>query len=223
MLKPFRSAVVLAAVPLLSVALAAPSNARSHWVYKSSDTSASADWVEWGELPNVVGNAHVGFLEVSGTGSNVELWGKVIDYQCDEGEYPGGGGGHDAFEEEPGEEECDFTGIREISGGTVTFSVDRKLTGARLTGTLVVANHGAPGQATPPVDMTWTGQGGLWSTTYIDQYTEGGTKYYSKYESTGRDALVSGHIGIMDFTDDADDESFASIQRTKTFERGSTR
>lgn len=225
MIKPIRSAVALTAVPLLTLSMAAPAEARSHWIYKSSSTSASAEWIEWGSLPGVEGNAHVGFLEVYGSGTDVELWGKVFDYQCDPGEFPGGGGGHGevhAFdEEEPSE--CDFAGKRLIHGGDVQFSVDRKLTSARLTGTLAVENHATPGSATPPVDMTWTGQGGLFESTYIDEYNEDGERYYSKYEETWRDATVTGFIGIMDFTDDTDDESWASISKTNVFERGSSR
>lgn len=222
MIRSIRVAAVLAAVPLLATALgAAPADARSRWMYKSTQTTAEAQWIEWGELPGVVGNAHVGYLEASGSGAATRVWGEVYDYQCDEGEYPGGGGHGEALaEEEPGEGECDFTGERYIDRGTAVLAIDKKLTMATLKGNLQVDNHGV--SANPPVDMTWTAIGGLSSSTWIEEYDDGTERYYYKYERTSRDASVTGYIGVMDFTDDADDESYAALATTKTFERGSS-
>ncbi|MDP3891694.1 hypothetical protein [Nocardioides sp.] len=231
MIRSLRSTALLAVVPLLATTLAAtPAEARSKWMYKSSETTAEAEWVEWGELPGVEGNAHVGYLEARGSGATTQVWGKVFDYQCDEGEYPGGGGGggghgkaffDDDEDKPPKEGECDFTGKRKISRGTAVLSIDKKLTAASLTGNLRVENHGAA--ATPPVNMTWAGIGGLYEKTWIEEYDDGTLRYYSKYERTSRAALVTGFIGIMDFTDDADDESYAWLARTKSFERGMSR
>lgn len=222
--RKFISAVALTVVPVASLAMTLPAEAASRWMYKSSGESASAEWVEYGELAGVGGNVHVGYLEAETSSDGGEVWGKVIDYQCDEGETPGGGGHGEhiaEYDEEESEPECDVMSYRWMEGGDVTFEVDKKLNTARLTGTLWVDNHGSA--ATPPVDMTWTGTGDLSESIWYEKYSEGGSTYTYKYESTSREALVNGRIGAMGFTDDADDESWGSIQRTKMFERGSSR
>src|SRR5918999_453285 len=222
-IRSMTATAALATVPLLAITLAAtPAEARSKWMYKSSETTAEADWIEWGTLPGgVPGNAHVGYLEASGSGSSTQVWGKVFDYECDEGEFPGGGGhGEEVLEEEPSQDKCDFAGVRKIETGTAVLTIDKKLTRATLTGNLSVSNH--DGSANPPVNMTWTGIGGLVDSTWIEEYDDGVERYYSKYERTSREALVTGNIGIMDFTDDEDDESYAALATTKTFERGSS-
>lgn len=215
------SLAMLTITPVLTLAITAPADAASRWMYKSADISASAGWVEYGQLTGVGGNVHVGYLEARTSASGGEVWGEVIDYQCEEGEVPGGGhGGHGEYDEEP-EPGCDVVSFRWIDGGDVSFSVNKKLDTARLTGTLYVDNHGAG--ATPPVDMTWTGTGDVSHNVWYEKGSTGGHRYVYKFESSYRQADVTGFIGAMGFTDDADDESAGSIQRTKTFERGSSR
>lgn len=218
------SAAVAAAVPLASIALTSPADAASRWMYKSSAERASTEWVEYGELAGVEGNVHVGYLDARESSSGGEVWGEVVDYLCDEGEVPGGGhGGHIAEydEEYPEEGYCDVMSYRWIDGGDVTFTVDKKLNTARLTGTLFVDNHGA--SAAPPVDMTWTGFGDTSRNVWYDKYTSDGETYVYKYDATERSATVDGFIGAMGFTDDADDEAWGSMSITKEFERGSSR
>ncbi len=111
--------------------------------------------------------------------------------------------------------------VRYIKDGDITLVVDRKLQTARLTGTLEVDSHGAT--ARPPVDMTWTGIGDLSSFTSFEKGSEGGSTYVYKYESTSREATVTGFIGAMGFTDDADDVSEGYIEKTKSYERGTSR
>ena len=220
------SLAILAITPVVTLTMTAPADAASRWMSKSSQTSASAEWTEHGQLNGVGGNVHIGYLEARTSASGGEVWGEVIDYQCEEGEVPGGGGhgGHGEFtaeyDEEP-EPACDVMSFRWIEADDVSFSVDRKLNTARLTGTLFVDNHGTA--ATPPVDMTWNGTGVLSRNVWYERGSEGGSRYLYKYESTSRQADVTGSIGAMGFTDDTDDESWGSIQRTKTFERGSSR
>ena len=113
------------------------------------------------------------------------------------------GGGHGGHLEEPvllvEETPCDFLGIRFMDAGDVTFTVDKKLSTARLTGTRVVGNPGA--SATPPVDMTWTGFGEVSQSLWYEK----------------------GYIGAMGFTDDADDASSGSIAKTRSYERTTSR
>jgi hypothetical protein len=221
------SLAMLTVTPVITLAMTAPADAASRWMYKSSEHIASAQWIEYGALNGVDGNVHVGYLQAQTSASGGNVWGEVVDYQCDEGEVPGGGGhggpgefSGDYFDEEP-EPTCDVMSFRWIEGNDVNFTVAKKLNTARLTGTLYVDNHGAG--ATPPVDMTWTGTGDLSHTTWYEKGTEGGSRYVYKYESTYRQADVTGFIGAMGFTDDADDQSSGSIQKTKTSERGSSR
>ena len=209
-------ALALVAVP----ALAPAAQAADRWSYRSTDEGASTEWIEYGALNGIEGNVHVGFLDVGATSDGAKVFGKVIDYACDPGETPGGGGhgGHGTLEEEP---TCDVMSERYIKGGTVTFVMDRKLQTARLTGNLEVDNHGAT--ARPPVDITWTGTSDLASTTSYEKGTEGGTSYVYRYDRTSRDAAVTGAIGPMGFTDDTDDVSTGLIYRSKSYKRSTSR
>ena len=86
------TAAVLSLVPLASLAVTVPAEAGDRWTYRSSSEGASAEWVEYGELPGVGGNVHVGFLQAETSSSGGRVFGKVFDYACDPGEVPGGGG-----------------------------------------------------------------------------------------------------------------------------------
>jgi hypothetical protein len=220
-LRKILAAATVAVVPVASLAMTSTSaDASTRWMYKSSAERASVEWTEYGELNGVEGNVHVGYLEAETSSSGGYAWGKVIDYFCEEGEVPGGGGHHgeEYYEEEPS---CDVMSYRWMDGDDISFTVDRKLNTARLTGTLYVDNHGS--SATPPVDMTWTGVGDLSQSTSYEKGTDGDSTYVYKNESTFRQADVTGYIGAMGFTDDADDESWGYIEKSKTFERGSSR
>ncbi len=220
-----RSATTLTVLPLAALAITVPAaDAGDRWTSRSSSEQATAEWTEYGELPNVEGNVHVGYLKAETSSTGGDVFGKVLDYFCEEGEVPGGGGhdGHvgSSLEHEEGPT-CDFLGKRSLEGGDVSFTMDRKLDAARLTGTLLVDNHGS--SAAPPVDMIWTGLGDLSQNAWYEKGSEGGYNYVYKYESTSREATVTGYIGAMGFADDSDDESSGVIARTKSFERGSTR
>lgn len=208
------SAALLTVVPLASLAIMTPADASTKWMYRSSDKEATVEWTEYGPLNGVEGNVHVGYLEAEASSSGGQAWGEIVDYYCEEGETPGGGGHGEYYEEEP---ECDVMSYRWIEGDDITFTIDKKLETARLTGTLYVDNHGA--SATPQVDVLWTGFGDIYDSTSYEKGTDGDSTYVYKYESTYRDAEVTGFMGAMGFTDDADDESWGSIALTKSYER----
>lgn len=85
-------------VPLIAVGTA---EAGEKWSFRASGSNASVDWVEYGELPGIPGNIHIGSLWVDSSSSYVDVFGVVEDWTCPPGEFPdGGGGGHD---EEPGQ------------------------------------------------------------------------------------------------------------------------
>jgi hypothetical protein len=205
-----------------TVPLGAPAGASSMGMSRSSGTSATADWTEFGTLPGIAGNVHVGSLFVNGSSRNrAYVYGSVADWTCREGERPpdGGHGHSDAdfdFEPpwpEPEPSTCTLESFRSIYGdpSTVSFTVDKRLTEARLTGQLSVSDHGTGSAASPPVDMTWTGTGDLYSSTGSGTFSDGDSTYRYRYSFSGRSADVDGRIGAMGFTDDPDDESSGQL------------
>lgn len=196
---------------------AAPAAASSMGMFRSSGTVANASWVEFGILPGIRGNAHVGSLAVDASSrTSTYVFGNVADWTCPAGQRPPEGGhGHVLEDEPPPEPEtnCTLESVRGIFGhpSMVSFSVDKRLTTARLTGNLSVSDHGTGSAASPPVDMTWTGSGPLYSSTESGSFTDGGSTYRYRYSFSGRDADVDGRIGAMGFSDDADDESSGQL------------
>lgn len=204
-----RAGTVLAAL-LTSLALvvtAAPAQAGSMFFSKSSGRMATLDWLEVGTLPGVQGNAHLGtlFVEEQSRGG-AYVFGYVLDLECPEGVTPGHGGGHGEGEEPS----CTEVGFRFIDGGDVTFTMDRKFGKARLTGTLAVSDHGTP-LGNPPVDITLTGVGNTYRSTDSGRYSDGTTSYSYRYSFTGRQASVSGRIGVMVFDDEPGEYSNAQM------------
>lgn len=221
--KRWAAAAALAVAPLIAVSAAGPAHAGESWTYRASGMNASAEWLELGTLPGVAGNAHVGWLQVdAASSSRADVYGDVADWTCPDGELPPDGGGPHHDEEEP-ETNCVFEGARNIFGGDVQFTMDRKLNTARLTGSLFVENHDTGEGANPPVDMTWTGVGTTSSSVETSRYTEGRTKYQSRYTSTSRNADVDGFIGAMGFTDDPDDQSYGYVGRYTIHDRSTSR
>lgn len=209
---------LLASVTLLATPALAGSSGQS----RSSGTTASVQWIEVGELPGIAGNVHTGDLFVDGSTRQASVYGSVVDWTCPPGELPNGGGGHGIEDGPPEESNCAEEGLRFISGdpADVTFTMDKKLNTATLTGFLTVSSHGpGGGVARPPVDMTLTGFGGVATSKFTDTYSDGTFSYRFSYTSTYRQATVAGRIGPMDFTDDADDQSAASMGTYKSMDR----
>ena len=211
---------VAALTPLAVAASTAPAEAGSMFFYKTSGTTASADWLEVGVLPGVPGNIHFGFMQVENLGSGeANVFGVVEDLTCPDGVIPDGpGGGHG----EPGEDGCVNEGVRFIEGGDVTFTMDRKFTTARLTGTLVVYGHEGP-TGNPPVNMTWTGFGDLYRSVESGRYNDGTSSGSYRYTFSGRDAQVTGNIGAMIFDNTTGEWSNAGLGTYKSIQRDRTR
>ena len=221
-----KSALATAVSLPLVVAFAAPAEAGSRWSWRSTDLTANASWMEMGPLQGVGGNVHVGFLEVSKSGW---AWGEVLDWTCPEGELPpshGGGHGEKNVAEDDWEEpktNCVVESYREIYGEGLAVRINRKLTTATVTGTLQVSDHETGTGGAPGVNMTFTGFGTVAQDSWTEKGSDGGSTWVYKYESRTRQATVDGSIGAMGFTDDADDVSSASLQQTKSYERGTSR
>lgn len=222
-----RRVTVAALVACAAIAPAAPASAGTSGRYASRGTTASASWIEFGVLPggSVAGNAHVGELFVDGGTRVPQVFGQVADWTCPEGERPPYGGGPHHDEPPPPEESaCTLESVRFITGTTdLRFSIDPKLTTARLTGALAVSDHGSGTAVNPPVDMTWTGVGATVTDRVSGSYSDGTTTYTFRYAFSGRAATVDGRIGPMLFTDDADDESTGSLGSYRNMERFRTR
>lgn len=218
-----RLAMGAAASAAVTLVAASPATAAEMFFSKSSSTIVTTSWLEVGPLPGVKGNTHIGDMQVEDMGrGRARIFGVVFDLTCAPGQVPSvPGGGHG---EPPAEDACTLEGERFIEGGTVTFTIDRKLTKATLTGNLAVgAGHGGP-TAAPPVNITWTGVGSTSTTresgTSVDEF---GT-YTFRYTFTGRDATVAAgsRIGVMVFDDEAGEGSQAQMgnQRSSSRFRG---
>jgi hypothetical protein len=212
----------LSTATLSAVALVpSPAMASSMYFSKSSGTFASAKWLEVGALPGVAGNAHFGDMRVEDLGKGrARASGIVFDVQCEAGVEPyNPGGGHGG---PPAEGPCQSVGERFIDGGTLTFTMDRKFSTARLTGNLAVQSHGTGSASTPKVDMTWTGTGDVFSErssgTFTDEY---GTSSY-RYTFSGRNATIEAGsaIGAMVFDDEPGETSVARLGSYREVSRG---
>ncbi|WP_100499652.1 hypothetical protein [Geodermatophilus chilensis] len=220
-----RLATVTAAAAALAVAVPSPALAGDLFFSKSSGIQVTTTWLEIGELPaaaNAPGNAHFGDLYVEDLGNGrARVFGTVHDVECDEGTTPylplGGGHGEPAPPDGP----CQLLGTRFVEGGQVTFTVDKKLTKATLSGTLAVGSGHGDTTGTPAVDITWTGIGATYSErqsgTFVDAY---GTWTY-RYDFTGRDAAVTpgSRIGPMVFDDEAGEYSQSLLGKYRQSDR----
>lgn len=192
---------------LLTVAPAA--HARSSSSYRESGRAAATDWIQWDNTPvgsGPFGNVHVGYLSAEETSKGLaDVFGFIEDYDCEPGEFPGGGGHFEEFEEEEPEEGCDWLGFRFIEDYDISFTMDRKLESARLTGQLTVhgGGHGEGGVVGRPfADVIWTGFGDLDTTRYTSRWREGDTFGSDSYRAKGRSATMTGSIGPMGFDPD---------------------
>lgn len=113
-------------------------------------------------------------------------------------------------------EGCTYLGDRFLEGDTnIAMTVDTAAKVATITGNLVVSTggHGEPGDVLgrPPVNITITG--GEWQ-KWESSYSVRSADYRYSDSQKGTDwngGAVTGAIGVMDFANDADDESFGSF------------
>lgn len=220
------AAAVAAALALLLLMTMAPTpaGAKSSFMSRTSGAAADTFWTqidgtEAGTSP--FGNVHIGWLYAYEMAKGrAEVFGAIEDYDCEEGEVPGGG--HFEDEEEPEGDFCDFKGFRWIEGYDIPFSIDKKLTQARLTGTLTVygGGHGDGGVVgQPPADIVWSGVGTVTSERHTYRYKDGDSTESGTYRASIRSATMSGHIGPMGFDPDLSGGSitnFKSSYRSRT-------
>lgn len=227
------AAVAVTAVLALLLLLlgAAPADARSSFMSRASGVAASTYWTQVDGTPtgtSALGNVHIGDLYAyETTKGKADVFGFIEDWDCEEGELPWGGGPHAADEPWPPDEEppppggCEWKGFRFIESSDVPFSVDKKLSQARLTGTLTVygGGHGEEGVVGRPyADVIWNGVGDVTTEKFTFRYREGGTTYTSTYESTSRGATMAGVLGPMGFDPDLSG-GWISNFKTSTKER----
>lgn len=226
-----RTGVAAAAVTLALLLLgvgAAPADARSSFMSRTSGSSAETYWtqvdgVEPGTSP--LGNVHIGSLYAyETTRGQAEVYGSISDWDCPVGELPWDGGPHDAssqaWEEEPPPSNCQWKGSRFIEAYGIAFMVDKKLTQARLTGTLTVygGGHGEGGViGRPYADIIWTGVGGVFTDKHTYRYRDAGTMEASTWLSSNRSATMGGILGPMGFDPDLSGGSISSFRTSSKF------
>lgn len=203
-----RAALALATSATLVATTAVAAQAGSMWFSRSSGRIVTASWLEVGELPgNVPGNIHFGSMSVEDLGEGAAaVFGEVYDLTCPEGVIPedpwGGGHGDEGGELDNG---CVHEGVRWIEGGDVTFTLDKRLAGATLTGNLDVYGHDGDPAGSPAVNISWTGTGDTYKSTITGRDSDGSSSYQYRYAFSGRAATTTGNMGAMVF-DDAEGE-----------------
>ena len=223
MLRRVATLIVVAATALAMTA--APALAGSMSLYKQSSRAAQTFWIQVDGIPtgsSPLGNVHVGDLFVYQTSPGQgDVFAFIDDFDCEPGKLPGGGGhGFEEEEEEPSG--CEYVGSRVAEGSGLTFTIDRKLTTARLTGQLTVygGGHGDGGViGTPNADITWTGVGPLIKQSSTWTYNDGTTTYSDRYRSTDRNAVMSGTLGPMGFDPELSGgqiSKFSSMSKSRT-------
>lgn len=196
---------------LLLLALgAAPADAKSSFMSRASGATADTFWTQVDGTPtgaSPFGNVHVGWLYAyETTKGSADVFGGIDDFDCEEGDLPFGGGPHDPIDDEPyPPNSCEYIGSRFIDSSGIEFSIDKKLSQARLTGTLTVygGGHGDGGVVGRPyADIVWTGTGGVLTEKHSYRYKDDGVTYSGTWSSIGRSATMSGVLGPMGFDPD---------------------
>lgn len=220
MLRRIATLIVVAATALAMTA--APALAGSRSLYKESSRAAQTFWTQVDGTPtgsSPLGNVHVGDLYVYQTSpgkGDVFAW--IDDFDCKPGKLPGGGG--HGFEEEPSG--CEYVGSRYAEGFGLTFTINKKLTTARLTGQLKVfgGGHGDGGViGRPKADIIWTGVGPVIRQSSTWTYNDGTSTYTDRYRSSDRNAVMSGILGPMGFDPDLSGgqiSKFTAMSKSRT-------
>lgn len=208
-----RQAGIVAAALAASLAMTAMSppaaDARSSSMYRETGRAVSTDRVQIdGTVPgsNPLGNTHVGQLSAyETTQGKATAWGKILDWDCEEGELPAGGhhGVEISHHDAPHPGSCDFIGSRWLEGDDLDVAMDRKVTIATLQGQLVAygGGHGADSGAVgyPQADIVWTGIDGTYTSRWTSRYSDEATTWTESYRSTERGATMGGTLGPMGF------------------------
>lgn len=209
-----RRAGVLTLAALLSLLLlatsAGPAAAKSSFMSRASGSTADTYWTQVDGTPpgsSPFGNVHIGYLYAyETTTGKADVFGFIADWDCPEGELPSGGDPHalpaEGSDEEPPPGNCESKGSRFIESFDVPFQIDKKLSQARLTGTLTVygGGHGEGGVVGRPyADIVWTGVGGTFTEKHSYRYRDGGTMESGTWQASSRSATMSGILGPMGF------------------------
>lgn len=200
-----RIATLFVVVSTTMAMTAGPALAGSMYLFKESGRAAQTSWTQIdGTDPGTspVGNVHVGSLYVFETSNgHGDAFAYIDDWDCEPGELPDGGG--HGFEEEPSG--CTYLGFRYGEGFGLSFTMDRKLEKAHLSGQITVygGGHGEGGVVgTPTANITWTGVGPVIKQSSTWRYNDGSSSYTDRYRSSDRNALMSGTLGPMGFDPD---------------------
>ena len=192
-----RAAVGVAAIA--AAATAVPAQAGSSYLSRTTGRTAGVEWVQVLDMrARGFGNVHLGWLSAYETAPGVaDVFSTIDDYDCPEGQLPGGGHG----EEDPSG--CVYVTTRFLEGQGISFTVDNRLTKAHLEGALNASTggHEGPGDSlgTVGANFTWNGTGDLTKSTTTFRYRENGTTFSETYRSSRRAATMTGVLGPMLF------------------------
>jgi hypothetical protein len=210
--------VVVAMLTLGVVAGPSPALAASMFFSKSSGTVASVSFLEVGEEAGVEGNYHFWDLQAEDLGrGRAQVFGNVFDVQCEAGVDPYLPGWEGAEPDPSGG--CDVVGFRYVEGSTVSLSIDRKLSSARLTGTVNVYIEDSPTPVATTVDLTWTAVGDTSTSRESGRYTDSYGTYSYRYTFTGRNAAVSGSIGSTTVGDEDGEVVYGQLGKYRSADR----
>lgn len=174
--------------------------------FRTDGTNASTYWTQVDGPPAAdpttqpFGNVHVGWLDVwqTSTGKG-EAFAWIEDFRCPEGVLPYHGG----HGEEPTGPTCEWIGSRNGYGKDMAFTIDKKLTTARLTGrlTMTAGGHGGDGTVVgnPKADITWKGTGNTYRSAGTYRSSDGASRWMDRYTYTSRQATMGGILGPMGF------------------------
>ncbi|HVF20933.1 MAG TPA: hypothetical protein VNA14_11935 [Mycobacteriales bacterium] len=212
-----RAAVGVAA--LAAIVSAVPANAGSSYLSRTTGRAASTDWVQVLDLRSRgFGNVHIGWLSAYETSNGVaDVFAAIDDYDCPDGELPSGGHGE--------ESNCTYVTSRFLEGTGISFTLDRRLTSARLEGVLNASTggHEGPGDSlgTVGANFTWNGTGELQKSTATFRYRDNGVSYSETFRSSRRAATMTGVLGPMLFEQAAVANGSIEQFRNKTQSRES--
>lgn len=204
-----RAVLAGAAVATATATLtASPASAGSMFSMRDSGRTASVEWSATGESSAMAGNTFRGELQIDDLGSGTaNVHGYVDNFDCDPGEVPWG----DYW----GDPACDELDRLEVTASGATFSMDRKFGSATLSATVELSSWSRPTSSTATVNLTWTGEGDITTSTETVRSKEGDTTYQSRHTVAQREAMVVGDFGGLSIADSGTMRSYRMMNRAR--------
>lgn len=216
-----RTALRLAAVALIAVpalgGTASPASAASTDRTSTTAFSASAFWIQYGQVPGdrAAGNVHLGQLQASEyQPGRASLSAFLTDLECPAGVRPVLGGDTSA---------CTRVGVRSFYGQDVSVRATGGARRATLTGQVQgvyernpITEEETVDLGMSQVDVTVIGSGAPTHSRSTSTYQEGGQTVVEHVRTTTRSAELRGQLGPVLLKDLDDVDAKLSSTRTTT-------